>query len=159
MKVILVLFGSACKRCTLKIVPYGAYLFVSGSTLSCCQDRSFELARIESNNIELTKSLHSHLKHHDWPAVGKCFAQNVRFRDESTRHEEVQLTKEQFMPFFKVLMVDTNRTTIEIRQLYPAGAYHVIVEGTMSGEPFTVNPPVCLIYTIENNRITKLHAY
>ena len=48
--------------------------------------------------------------------------------------------------------------TLVVRQIYPAGAYHVIVEG-VTASPTDTARSVCLIYTIEHQRISRVCAY
>ncbi|GAB2558326.1 hypothetical protein GCM10027190_05080 [Spirosoma areae] len=118
-----------------------------------------DLERNQAANIRLTKTLHDHLNHHEWQAVERLCAETVRYRSRGTHFAEVEEPKAQFLTHYRMMLTRQRPGSLEIRQLYCAGGYHVIVEGIAAGEPPDSPLPVCLIYTIEKNHITRLHAY
>nr|WP_293838409.1 hypothetical protein [uncultured Arsenicibacter sp.] len=55
---------------------------------------------------------------------------------------------------FRRILQTARSDTLVVREIYPAGANHVIVEGVTTGPADTVRS-VCLIYTIEHQRISR----
>jgi len=127
--------------------------------LACSLSQPTDLERTQTANIRLTKTLHRHLTHHDWQAAEKLCAETVRYRGRATHFAEVDESKAQFLARFQSTMTSKTPGSLAIRQLYCAGAYHVIVEGIAPGQPPDTTQSVCLIYTIENQHITRLYAY
>ena len=117
------------------------------------------MERTQANNVRLTRTFHSSLNHHDWQAVEGLCAGTVRYRGRATHFAEIEESKVRFLTRYRTAPANKTPGLLEIRQLYPAGAYHVIVEGIAAGEPPDTTSPVCLIYTIEDNHITRLYAY
>jgi len=115
--------------------------------------------QIQADNVRLTKTLHAHLNRRDWRAVEKLCAETVRYRGRATDFADVDEPRAKFLTHYRSTLQRTRPGSLEIRQVYPAGAYHVIVEGIATGQPPDTTRPVCLIYTIEDAHITRLYAY
>ncbi|GAB3946491.1 hypothetical protein GCM10028805_17100 [Spirosoma harenae] len=103
----------------LKSIRYGLSFFLIGLLWACNLGQPTDLEQTQADNMRLTKTLHTHLNHHDWQAVEKLCAQTVRYRGRATH----------------------------------------FVEGVAICEPPDTTQPVCLIYTIEDQTITRLYAY
>ena len=86
-------------------------------------------------------------------------AETIRHRVRATRFAEVNKSRATFLARCRHRLVADSTGTLEIQQVYPAGGYHVIVEGIETGEPLGATQAVCLIYTIEDEYITRFHAY
>jgi hypothetical protein len=126
---------------------------------ACGLSQSADLERTQADNMRLTKTLHAHLNHRDWQAVAGLCAETVRYRGRATHFADVDESKAQFLTHYRTTLTTKSSGSLEIRQLYPAREYHVIMEGVAIGElPDTIRP-VCLIYTIEQKHITRLYAY
>jgi hypothetical protein len=132
---------------------------LAGLLCACQLSQTAELTQAQTDNIRLTKALHAHLNHGDWQAVESLCAETIRYRGRANHFADVDESKAQFLARYRNMLTNAKPGALEIRQLYPAGAYHVIVEGIASGGSPDTTLPVCLIYTIENNRITRLYAY
>ena len=126
---------------------------------ACSANPSSDMERAQADNMRLTKTLHNYLNHRNWRAVERLCAETVRYRGRATHFAEVEESKVQFLSHYRSTLNSERPGSLEIRQLYPAGAYHVIVEGVAAGEPPDPPLPVCLIYTIEDQHVTRLYAY
>lgn len=131
---------------------------LAGLLWTCQLAAPTDLERRQADNLRLTKTLHAHLKGGNWPAIGNLCAKTVRYRGRLTRFAEVDEPQAQFLARYRNTLYTDRPGTLEIRQVYPAGGYHVIVEGRV-GQPPDTTRPFCLIYTIEDGHITRLYAY
>ncbi|GAB3985265.1 hypothetical protein GCM10028807_00130 [Spirosoma daeguense] len=130
-----------------------------GLLWACNSGQSAELEQAQAANMKLTKTLHNHLNKQDWKAAEKLCAQTVRYRGRATHFAEVDEPKARFLRHYRATLPSARTGSIEIRQLYPAGAYHVILEGISTAETSDTTLPICFIYTIEDQHITRLYAY
>ena len=126
---------------------------------ACNANSSANMERAQADNRGLVKTLHEHLNRRNWQAIEGLCAETVRYRGRITHFMEVEESKARFLAHYRTTLTNEKPGSLEIRQLYLAGAYHVIVEGIVAGEPPDPPLPVCLIYTIEHNHITRLYAY
>jgi hypothetical protein len=108
---------------------------LAGLLCACQLSQPTDLEQAQTDNSRLTKTFHAHLNHHDWQAVEGLCAETIRYRSRATRFAEVDESKAQFLAHYRSTLTSTRSGALEIRQLYSAGAYHVIVEGIASGEP------------------------
>ncbi len=117
-----------------------------------------DLERRQADNLRLTKALHACLNRGDWAALGGLCAPTVRYRGRLSGFAEVDEPQSRFLTRYRSTLGTDRPGVLEIRQMYPAGGYHVIVEGRV-GQPPDTTRPVCLIYTIEEGHLTRLYAY
>ncbi len=117
-----------------------------------------DLERRQADNLRLTKALHACLNRGDWPAIGGLCAPTVRYRGRLSGFAEEDEPQAQFLSRYRSTLFADRPGPFEIRQVYPAEGYHVIVEGRV-GQPPDTTRPFCLIYTIEDEHISRLHAY
>jgi|GEM_PF-1546506 len=134
-------------------------LAVAGLVGSCQVGSVSSTEQLQADNVRLTKTLHAHLNRRDWPAVEKLCAETVRYRSRTTHFADIDEPKATFLAHYRTTLNADQPGSLQIRQMYPAGAYHVIIEGIAPGEPPDTTRPVCLIYTIEDAHITRLYAY
>ncbi len=128
--------------------------------LAACQPGDTSgLEERQTANMQLTKALHKYVNDQDWQAAGQLCADRLRYRGRATQFADTEESRARFLDRYRHMPRAEGRSALEIRQLYPAGKYHVIVEGLTRGDPPDTTRPVCLIYTIEHNRITRLYAY
>ena len=140
-------------------IPFWFALPVASLLWACSSSQTADLEQTQTDNMRLTKTFHAHLNRQNWQAIEGICAETIRYRSRATHFAEVDESKARFLARYRNTRNSTKPGAMEIRQLYPAGAYHVIVEGIASGEPPDTTLPVCLIYTIENQHITRLYAY
>lgn len=132
---------------------------VASLVWACNLGHSSDLEQQQAANMQLAKALHKHVNHHDWQAAGNLCAETIRYRGRATQFTDIDEPKARFLTHYQNTRSGLRLISMEIRQLYPAGKYHVIVEGVARGDPPDTTLPVCLIYTIENEHITRLYAY
>ncbi|MDF7817339.1 hypothetical protein P1X15_07015 [Runella sp. MFBS21] len=135
-------------------LTYLLQLIFAFHLLGACQ--SSDMAQKQTDNMNLTKKLHKHLNRQDWRSVEELCAEKLHYRGHATHFADVEESKARFVRRYQTLMGKAK--SFEVRQLYPAGRYHVIVEGIVEELPDS-SLAVCLIYTIEDKHITRLYAY
>lgn len=133
-------------------------LALAGLLWTCHANPTTDLEQRQDANLRLAKTLHACLNRGDWTAVGELCAPTVRYRGGQTDFAEVDEPRARFLARYRTALAANGPGALEIRQVYPAGGYHVIVEGRV-GQPPNAARPVCLIYTIEDEHVTRLHAY
>lgn len=134
-------------------------LLVAGLVWSCSFGPSADLEHQQAANLRLAKTLHKHLNRRDWPAVSNLCAERVRYRGRTTHFADVEEPRAQFLTHYRATLQTDQRGTFELRQLYPAGEHHIIAEGIVTTDSLAAPMPACLIYTIEDEHITRLYAY
>lgn len=145
--------------------PFSAMLFrvllplLTAFWLTACHPRTeagYQPA--QTANLALTRTFHRLLKQHNWLGADSLFAPTVHYRGRLLGESEVEVPRAQCLSRFRQMLRTARSDTLVVRQIYPAGAYHVIVEGVTTGPADTARS-VCLIYTIEHQRITRVCVY
>ena len=134
-------------------------LLLTGLLWACKPGPSATLEQQQAENLRLTKALHTHLNHRDWQAIGSLCAKTVLYRGRTTRFAPVDVRKADFLTHYRTALNADRPGVFEVRQLYPAGSHHIIAEGIVTGISPPTALPVCLIYTIEDQHITRLYMY
>lgn len=143
----------------LRLSPAYPFLVLAGLT-ACSPPDPARLQQIQQANIQLTKSLHTCLNQRDWNNLDTLFAATVRYRGASLGEGEMEIPRTQFLTHYRRVLHATQPGQFTLRQVYAAGAYHVIVEGISTyALPARPAEPICLIYTIENSHISRVYAY
>lgn len=118
-----------------------------------------DLQQLATRNAHLIQTLHRHANRANWPALDTLVADVVLYRGRPTGFREVAEPRTRFLARLGAGPGTGGRTPLTIRQLYAAGGYQVIVEATPLPDSLAEGRGVCLIYTIEAGRVTRLHAY
>ncbi len=118
-----------------------------------------DLQQQATRNAHLIQTLHRHANRANWPALDTLVADVVLYRGRPTGFREVAEPRTRFLARFGAGPGTGDRTPLTIRQLYAAGGYQVIVEATPAPDSLAGGAGVCLIYTLEGGRVTRLHAY
>lgn len=150
-------FPTALRRIPLRL----AWLLpaaLTGLLWTCQFTAPTDVERRQADNLRLTRALHAHLNRGDWSAVGRLCAETVRYRGRLTRFADVDESQVRFLAHLRSTLFADRPGALEIRQMYPANGHHVIVEGQLGQAPDTIRP-FCLIYTIEDQHVTRLYAY
>lgn len=134
-------------------------LLVAGLLWACSSGSSADLQHQQAANLSLAKTLHKHLNQRDWNAVSNLCADRVRYRGRTTKFADVDEPRAQFLTHYRATLQTDQQGTFELRQLYPAGEHHIIAEGIVTTDSLAAPMPACLIYTIEDDHITRLYAY
>ncbi|GAA4415041.1 hypothetical protein GCM10023187_45190 [Nibrella viscosa] len=124
-------------------------MVLAGLLTACVPTGPADLEAVQQQNIRVVRQLEAGLNRQDWAGVARLYAERVRYKGPHTRYREVEQTPGQVVAAYRGYH-------LEITQLYAAYEHHVVVEGQLSHGP---PQPVCLIYTIENGRITRQFTY
>ena len=122
-------------------------------------DAAPDLQQQATRNAHLIQALHRHANRANWSALDTLVADVVLYRGQPTGFREVAEPRTRFLARLGAGPGAHDPTPLTIRQLYAAGGYQVIVEATRWPDSLAEGPGVCLIYTIEAGRVTRLHAY
>ncbi|MBN8823942.1 MULTISPECIES: nuclear transport factor 2 family protein [unclassified Spirosoma] len=125
--------------------------------IACGELAPPDLRQAQALNLQLTRSVHACINRQDWTGLHKLFAPRVRYRGRALGAAEQELPRSNFLANYRQLLQIYHPGQFTLRQLYSAGAYHVVVEG-LTTNPDTVYP-ICLIYTIEHHQISRVCAY
>jgi hypothetical protein len=128
-------------------------LLLTGWLSACCPVSEADRQNAQAANLMLTRTLHSRLNQLDWTGLDSLFAPTVRYRGRLLGEMDVEVLTQ-----YRRMIQTGGSDTLVLRQIYPAGAYHVIVEGIKTSRADTARS-VCLIYTIEKQRISRVCAY
>lgn len=132
------------------------FLLALGLT-ACGELAPPDLRRAQTINLQLTRSVHACINRQDWPSLDKLFAPRIRYRGRALGAAEQEMPRSNFLTQYRQVLRISQPGQFTLRQLYSAGAYHVVVEG-LTTKPDTAYP-ICLIYTIEHHQISRVCAY
>ena len=127
--------------------------------LSDCRPRAeADYQPAQAANLMLTRTLHRLLSQRAWSGADSLFAPTVHYRGRLLGGTAVEIPRAECLTRLRRMIQPARSDTLMLRQVYPAGAYHVIVEGVTTGVADTARS-FCLIYTIEHQRISRVCAY
>ncbi len=132
-------------------------LLPAGWLCACGSETEAGRRQAQAANLRLTRTLHSHLNQPDWSGLDTLFAPTVRYRGRFLGETELEVSRTEFLRQYRRMIRPGASGELALRQIYPAGVYHVIVEGIASD----THPArsFCLIYTIEKEHISRVCAY
>ncbi|WP_460941512.1 hypothetical protein [Spirosoma daeguense] len=84
-------------------------------------------------------------------AVETLCAKTIRYRSRATQFAEVEKPTAQFLNRYRSALNVDETGPLEIRQLYSAGEYHVIVEGLTRGHPSNATLPSALFISLKTS--------
>ena len=114
------------------------------------------------SNVRLVKEFFEHFNKHDWQKMANMYADTVEFKDPSFGTKSILQTRLQTIQKYTELNKIFSNLNDKIIALYPSGNKHIIVEFISSGtaaDGTKFELPICTIFTIENNLITKDYTY
>lgn len=115
-----------------------------------------------SDNEKLVKQYFEHFNNHDWTKLSKMYADISEFKDPSLGQGIVKQSRQQIIAKYSGLNKIFPDLHDQIIQIYPSGGKHMIVEFVSTGtgpENSKFELPICTIFTIENEVITKDFSY
>lgn len=120
-----------------------------------------EATEINKNEL-FVKKYFEQFNAHNWQAMADMYIDTADFKDPSLGKEIVKQTKQQTADKYKALAEIFLDIQDEVINMYPSGENNIIVEfvskGTSAdGQKFSL--PICTIFTIEQNKITKDYTY
>jgi len=124
--------------------------------LSSCSNRD------QTVNGKLVTQYFEHFNRHDWAKMAAMYTAAADFKDPSLGKGTIRQTRQQVEKKYTELSQQFPDINDKIIGIYPSGDKNIIVEfisrGTApDGSKFEL--PVCTIFTIENNLITKDFTY
>lgn len=115
----------------------------------------------DQNQILITQYF-THFNKHDWTQLAAMYADTVACKDPTLGVGIVQQTGKELADKYEELQQIFADLKDEVLQMYPSGDKHVIVEFVSSGtapDGSKFELPICTIFTIENEKITKDFTY
>lgn len=138
-----------------------AFLLMAVSILLSCTN-SKDSPVDASANEQIVKQYFEHFNNHEWSKMADMYADSADFKDPSMGEGILKQTKAQIIDKYTSLTKTFPDLHDQIVQVYPSGDKHIIVEFISSGtapDNSRFEMPICVIFTIENGRITKDFTY
>lgn len=138
------------------------YLLMGTVTLLLISCKNSKPNNMNTDNEKLVHQYFERFNKHDWKAMAAMYSDTADFKDPSLGQGVVKQTREQTITKYTELGKTFPDVHDEVLNIYPSGNNHIIVEfvstGTApDGTKFAL--PVCTIFTIENEVITKDFTY
>ena len=133
------------------------FIFISFTVFSCTNNTSEK----KSNEL-FVKKYFEQFNAHNWQAMAEMYIDTADFKDPSLGKEIVKQTRQQTAEKYKALAAIFPNIHDEVINTYSSGENLIVVEfvstGTSAdGQKFRL--PICTIFTIEKNKITKDFTY
>jgi hypothetical protein len=114
------------------------------------------------NNEKLVRTYFENFNHHHWKEMAGMYIENAEFKDPSLGQDIVKLSRQQVIKKYTELNQVFPDLKDRVLNIYPSGDKNIIVEFISTGMAADRSKfilPVCTIFTIENNMITKDYTY
>ncbi|MFD2286655.1 nuclear transport factor 2 family protein [Pedobacter petrophilus] len=117
---------------------------------------------MKTENSELINTYFDLFNKHEWEKMADLYTEEAEIKDPSVGQQVVKQSKQEIIQRYSEMQQMFPNLKNELVQVYPSGESHVIVEFVSSGtaadgSDFTL--PICVIFTIENGKITKDFSY
>jgi steroid delta-isomerase-like uncharacterized protein len=117
---------------------------------------------MKTEHSELINTYFDLFNKHEWEKMADLYTEEAEIKDPSVGQQIVKQSKQEIIQRYSEMQQMFPNLKNEIIQIYPSGESHVIVEFVSSGtapdaSDFTL--PICVIFTIENGKITKDFSY
>lgn len=140
-------------------------VFLFGFGLSACQQKQDPLETLrqrQDENIQVVQEMFAHFNKHDWEAMAAMYAEKAEFKDPAYGTEAIMQSRADIVAHYSELAQMIPDVQDDVKNLYPSGERHVVVEfiskGTgPDGQPFGL--PISSILTINNGVITADYTY
>ncbi len=126
--------------------------------LSCTHDKS----TAQAANVQLVKEAHLLINQHNWKELTKLFADSISLKEATGGSQIIRQSKQQYINRCRRMQKTFPQRSQHITQLYAAGMHHVIVEALSEEKALDsvqLSRPSCTIFTIENQKISRLYIY
>lgn len=126
--------------------------------LSCTNDES----TAQADNVQLVKEVHLLINRHEWEELEKLFADSVSLKGATGGSQIIRQSKQRYINNYRKMQQTFPQLSQHITQLYAAGTHHVIVETIAEGmatDSILLSRSSCTIFTIENQKISRLYIY
>ena len=117
---------------------------------------------METDNTTLIKQYFQHFNDHNWTKMAEMYTETSEFKDPTLGAGIVKQTRAETIKKYSELNKIFPDLKDEVVQMYPSGEKHIIVEFVSSGtapDGSKFELPICTIFTIENEKITKDFTY
>ena len=117
---------------------------------------------METQNITLIKQYFQYFNEHNWAKMAEMSTENSEFKNPTFGIGIVKQTRTEIIKKYSELNKSFSDLKDEVLQIYPSGEQHMIVEFVSSGtapDGSKFELPICTIFTIENEKITKDFTY
>jgi ketosteroid isomerase-like protein len=126
-----------------------------------CSNKKVEL-KATYDNEKLVRQYFDYFNEHRWKEMADMYIDSAEFKDPSLGQEVVRQNKKQVITKYTELGKIFPDVRDEVLKIYQAGEKHIVVEFVSTGtgpDGSKFKLPVCTIFTIENNKITKDFTY
>lgn len=137
-----------------------ALILLIAGILSSCEDKKVD--NMNMKNEKLVKTYFDHFNKHEWEKMADLYSETAEIKDPSIGKSMVKQNKKEIIQRYSELSSIFPNLKDEIVQIYPSGDKHMIVEFVSSGTAADGSNfllPICVIFTIENGKITKDFSY
>jgi steroid delta-isomerase-like uncharacterized protein len=127
-------------------------------TLFSCNNKANE----KTKNEQFVKKYFEYFNAHDWQAMADMYIDTADFKDPSLGKTIVKQTRQETAAKYKALAEIFPNIHDEVVNMYPSDETHIVVEFLSTGtsaDGQKLSLPICTIFTIENNKITKDFTY
>ena len=114
------------------------------------------------SNEKLVRKYFEYFNQHQWKEMAGMYVENAEFKDPSLGQKIVKQSRQQVIEKYTGLNQLFPDLKDRILTIYPAGDKTMIVEFISTGtaaDRSKFSLPVCTIFTIENNMITRDYTY
>lgn len=113
-------------------------------------------------NSEIVQEYFEHFNNHDWQKMAEMYVETAEFKDPSLGSGIVKMSRVEIIAKYAELNGIFSDIHDSVIQIYPSGDKNIIVEFVSSGtapDNSKFELPICVIFTIENGKITKDFSY
>lgn len=131
------------------------------SFTTSCKEKSNYSEHAEKNS-EIVKEYFEHFNNHAWQKMAEMYVETAEFKDPSLGSGIVKMTRAEIVAKYSELNGIFSDIQDKVIQTYPSGEKNIIVEFVSSGsapDNSKFELPICVIFTIENGKITKDFSY
>lgn len=137
-------------------------LLVAAAIVACNNPQPQPAPSKTAGNEKLVRQFFDHFNRHDWAKMAAMYTEVADFKDPSLGTGIVKQTRQQTIDKYTEMSQVFPDIRDEIKQIYPSGDRHIVVEFISSGtapDSSRFELPICTIFTIENSLITQDFTY
>jgi len=131
------------------------------SFTTSCTEKTNHSEQAEKNS-EIVKEYFDYFNNHDWQKMAEMYIETAEFKDPTLGKGIVKMTRAEIIAKYSELNGIFSDIHDKVIQTYPSGEKNIIVEFISSGtapDNSKFELPICVIFTIENGKITKDYSY
>jgi ketosteroid isomerase-like protein len=135
-------------------------ILILSFTASCIEKNNY--SEQAEKNSEIVKEYFEHFNNHDWQKMAEMYIETAEFKDPSLGSGIVKMTRAKIIAKYSELNGIFTDIHDKVIQTYPSGEKNIIVEFISTGtapDNSKFELPICVIFTIENGKITKDFSY